>query len=103
MIILQEISSRGWELQSFDIKTAFLRGRSDERVLAMQPVPELQKLLHLKPNEVCLLKGNAYGRVDAPLLFYKELRKNLEEAGFQAHIHLTHACFCFAIPKIPAN
>ena len=85
MIILQEVSSRGWRLQSFDIKTAFLRGRSDDRVLAMQPVVELQKLLHLKSNEVCLLKGNAYGRVDAPLLFYKEFRKNLEAEGFQAH------------------
>ena len=59
----------------FDIKTAFLRGRSDHRTLAMQPVPELQKLLNLQATEVCLLKGNAYGRVDAPILFYKEFRK----------------------------
>ena len=85
MIILQEISSRKWNLQSFDIRTAFLRGRSDHRVLAMHPVPELQQLLGLNSNEVCLLKGNAYGRVDAPILFYKEFRKTLEAAGFEAH------------------
>ena len=85
MVILQEISSRKWTLQSFDIKTAFLRGRSDHRTLAMQPVPELQKLLNLQANEVCLLKGNAYGRVDAPILFYKEFRKTLEAEGFEAH------------------
>ena len=31
------------------------------------------------------LQGNAYGRVDAPLLFYREFRKRLEEIGFEAH------------------
>lgn len=51
----------------------------------MHPVPELQKMPGLKLNEVCLLKGNAYGRVDAPILFYKEFRKTLEAAGFEAH------------------
>lgn len=51
----------------------------------MYPVPELQQMLGLKPNEVCLLKGNAYGRVDAPILFYKEFRRTLEAAGFEAH------------------
>lgn len=39
-LILQTISSLHWKLQSFDIKTAFLRGRSDERELAMHPAPE---------------------------------------------------------------
>lgn len=51
----------------------------------MHPVPELQQLLGLKSKEVCLLKGNAYGRVDAPILLYKEFRKTLEAAGFEAH------------------
>lgn len=75
MVVLQEISSRKWNLQSFDIRTAFLRGKSDHRVLAMRPVPELQKLLSLKQDEVCLLKGNAYGRVDAPTLL-QGIQKN---------------------------
>ena len=100
MVILQEVSSRGWNLQSFDIKTAFLRGRADERQLAMQPVPELQKMLNLRANEVCLLKGNAYGRVDAPLLFYKEFRKQLEAEGFQAH-PLDACLFMLRNPKDP--
>ena len=61
---------------------------------------ELQKLLHLKSNEVCLLKGNAYGRVDAPLLFYKEFRKNLEAEGFQAY-PLDACLFVLRNPKDP--
>ena len=31
------------------------------------------------------LVGNAYGRVDAPLLFYKELTKHLHEPNFRTH------------------
>ena len=85
MMIMQTVSSLHWRIQSFDIKTAFLRGKSDERILAMHPVPEFQDLLGLNSEQVLLLKGNAYGRVDAPLLFYKEFRKRLEEVGFEAH------------------
>ena len=36
--VLQTIASRGWELSSFDIKTAFLRGQSaQDNPLAMEP------------------------------------------------------------------
>lgn len=51
----------------------------------MDPVKELRDLMGMDQSEVCLLEGNAYGRVDAPLLFYKEFRKQLERAGFEAH------------------
>ncbi len=85
MLLLQTIASHPWTLQNFDIKTAFLRGRSDGRTLAMEPVPELRELMGMTTNEVCLLEGNAYGRVDAPLLFYREFRQKLESVGFVAH------------------
>ena len=85
MLLLQTVSSMQWMIQSFDITTAFLRGRSDERELAMEAPAELKELLGMTSNQVCLLKGNAYGRVDAPLLFYKEFRKRLEQVGFEAH------------------
>ena len=85
MLCLQVISSMGWVVQNFDITTAFLRGKSDGRQLAMEPVPELQRLLKMTSDEVLLLEGNAYGRVDAPLLFYKEFRRQLEKVGFEAH------------------
>ena len=85
MLCLQVVSSMGWVVQNFDITTAFLRGKSDGRQLAMEPVPELQGLLKMTSDEVLLLEGNAYGRVDAPLLFYKEFRRQLEKVGFEAH------------------
>eukprot|EP00435_Cladocopium_sp_Y103_P019649 s4451_g4.t1 len=85
MLLLQTVSSKRWTVQSFDITTAFLRGRSDERELAMEPPSELRSLMGIDKSHVCLLQGNAYGRVDAPLLFYREFRKRLEEVGFEAH------------------
>ncbi|CAE7220336.1 unnamed protein product, partial [Symbiodinium sp. CCMP2456] len=53
--------------------------------LAMEPPPEVRKALNLKDDQVCELLGNAYGRVDAPLLFYKELSKQLLQLGFTRH------------------
>ena len=85
MLLIQTVSSHKWQIQSFDITTAFLRGRSDGRQLAMEPVEELRQALKMSKEEVCLLEGNAYGRVDAPLLFYREFRKQLEALGFEAH------------------
>jgi len=85
MLLLQKIASKHWVVQSFDITTAFLRGRSDSRELSMEAPAELKALLGMDNSQACLLQGNAYGRVDAPLLFYPEFRKRLEEIGFEAH------------------
>ena len=84
--VLQAIASYHWELTSFDIKTAFLRGKADEaNPLAMNPPSELRRKLQLSDDQVCELVGNAYGRVDAPLLFYKELTRHLKNLNFRVH------------------
>ena len=84
--ILQCLAACQWELTSFDIKTAFLRGKADEsNPLAMEPPRELRQKLNLTDQQVCALVGNAYGRVDAPLLFYKELSRHLHELQFRTH------------------
>ena len=84
--ILQLIASQQWILSSFDIRTAFLRGRADEaNPLAMEPPKELRQKLQLREDQVCSLIGNAYGRVDAPLLFYRELALQLKKLGFCVH------------------
>ena len=84
--ILQCLAAYQWELTSFDIKTAFLRGKADEsNPLAMEPPKELRQKLNLSEQQVCALVGNAYGRVDAPLLFYKELSRHLHDLQFKTH------------------
>eukprot|EP00434_Breviolum_minutum_P029213 symbB.v1.2.025839.t2/scaffold2536.1/size76742/5 len=85
MLILQQAASRQWEIESFDIKTAFLRGNEvSDRILGMEPPEELRTKMKLKPQEIVRLLKGAYGRVDAPYLWFMELKKGLEELGFIA-------------------
>ena len=84
MLLLQLISSKGWSLGSFDIKAAFLQGRTQkDRVMGMEPVPELARALQLAPNEVCKLDKSAYGLIDAPFLWFKTLSEELINLGMQ--------------------
>ena len=56
MLILQHAASARWEIQSFDIKTAFLRGsEQSNRVLGMEPPEEMRQHLKLQPNEIVQL------------------------------------------------
>ena len=62
MILLQAISSCGWQLQSFDVKAAFLQGQpQSDRVMAVDPVPELRQVMNLGPHNVAKLNKSAYG------------------------------------------
>ena len=82
-LILRYCASQKWHIRSSDIKTAFLRGpRRDDRVLGVDPPDELRKKLGLKPNEICELLKSAYGLVNAPFLWYQELRETLLTLGF---------------------
>ena len=60
----------------------------------------MRELLGMEQHQICLLEGNAYGRVDAPLLFYREFRKCLEEVGFTAH-PLDNCLYLLRDPKDP--
>ena len=69
VLIMQHAASMHWDIHSFDIKTAFLRGTEESsRVLGMEPPPEMREKLRLKQNEIVRLLKGAYGRVDAPFL-----------------------------------
>ena len=83
MLILQAASSHRWWIGSFDIKTAFLRGQEQGgRILGIEPPIEMRDHLRLKPNETLRLMKGAYGRVDAPFLWFKELQSTLEALEF---------------------
>ena len=82
-LIMQFCASQKWWIRSFDIKTAFLRGsRRDDRILGVDPPEELRRKLGLKPLEICELLKSAYGLVNAPFLWYQELRETLINIGF---------------------
>lgn len=97
MIALQVISSHSWKLRSFDIKAAFLQGQPQaDRVIAIDPVPELRKSLDLKPQEICRLNKSAHGLIDAPYLWYCSLVSKLTQLGFEAS-PFDPCCFCTPI------
>ena len=84
MLLLQMIASNNWDLRSFDIKAAFLQGQpQDNRVIGLEPCPELVKAMSLAPGEVCRLVKSAYGLIDAPFLWYKTLSSALLKLGFE--------------------
>jgi hypothetical protein len=83
MLILQTAASQQWEIESFDIRTAFLRGtETTSRTLGLEPANEIRERMKLKPPEVLKLMKGAYGRVDAPYLWFMEFKAGLEKAGF---------------------
>ena len=82
MLILQFAASSGWDIGSFDIRTAFLRGSDDSRQLGLEPPSELRNKMKLADNEIVQLLKGAYGRVDAPLLWFREFQKALIELQF---------------------
>ena len=84
MLIIQFAASNHWDIESFDIKTAFLRGEEkSNRILGLEPPAELREKMKLQPQEILKLLKGAYGRVDAPYLWYMELKKGLEELNFK--------------------
>ena len=94
MLILQYAASSRWTLRSFDIQTAFLRGsRQDGRILGMEPPEEMRQHMNLKPWECCELLKSAYGLVNAPLLWYEELKTSLLNLGFIV-ISFGSLCVC---------
>ena len=85
MILLQVIASHGWLLQSFDVKAAFLQGQpQSDRVMAVEPVPELRTVMNLGPQHVAKLNKSAYGLIDAPFLWFCSLVTELTRLGFEA-------------------
>ena len=85
MLLLQVLASYGWDLRSFDIKAAFLQGKPQEdRIIGVEPVPELVEALGLKSNEICRLTKSAYGLIDAPYLWFKTLNEELHNLGFES-------------------
>ena len=81
-LILQKVVSNKWKLINFDVSTAFLQGKGDGRKLGIRPPEELKQALKMKPGDQCLLEGGAYGRIDAPFLWFQTFKETLEGLGF---------------------
>ena len=81
-LILQKVASNKWSLLNFDVSTAFLKGQGDGRQLGIHAPSEISQALNLGPEDQCGLEGGAYGRIDAPYLWYGSFKETLENLGF---------------------
>ena len=81
MTVLQGVASHQWPLISFDISTAFLHGKGDGRPLGLVPVAEMREALGMGETDQVQLDGGAYGRIDAPYLWFCEFRDELIRQG----------------------
>ena len=85
MVILQTIASHGWQLNSFNIKAAFLQGQPQkDRLILIDPVSELREAMNMKPSEIAKLQKGAYGLIDAPYLWYCALVQELTRLGMES-------------------
>lgn len=76
--------SRGWLPKSFDISTAFLRGKNITGNAYSEVPPGLERLMNIPPGSVLKMKSCVYGLGDAPREWYLTLRDYLTKtAGFQ--------------------
>ena len=82
-MVLQAVSSHHWPLISFDVSTAFLHGEGDGRLLGIHAPPEMSEGLNMSDRDQCELLGGAYGRVDAPYLWFVKFRDTLLAHGFK--------------------
>ena len=62
-----------------------MHGRGDGRNLGLHPTPEIQEALEMGPSDQCALNGGAYGRVDAPFLWFCGIRDELLQQGCKQH------------------
>eukprot|EP00435_Cladocopium_sp_Y103_P021947 s3593_g5.t1 len=73
------------EAKKSEIQNWLKTGRPQkDRVIGIEPVPELSKAMQLKSEEICRLDKSAYGLIDAPFLWFQTLQSELIELGFVA-------------------
>ena len=87
-----------WKLINFDVSTAFLQGKGDGHKLGLRPPPELRAALKMQEHDQRLLEGGAYGRADAPFLWFQTFKETLERLGF-IQCPFDACTFCLVTPK----
>ena len=75
-IILSVMKRKRWELNSIDIKTAFLQGEKIQREVFVRPPKEANV-----PGKIWKLNKCVYGLADASLMWYEKVKTTLIKCG----------------------
>ena len=75
-IVLAIAASSGWDINSIDIKAAFLQGKEIDRELYLDPPKEFKN-----PGKIWRLKKVVYGLSDASRVWYMRVREELSKMG----------------------
>lgn len=83
-MLLAIVAYNNWELQQLDVKTAFLHGELEERILMSQPegftVPGSE-------GKVCRLKKSLYGLKQSSRQWYKRFDDHMIKSGFRRSLY----------------
>ncbi|CAA7028145.1 unnamed protein product [Microthlaspi erraticum] len=78
-LMLSAVVNRDYELEQMDVKTAFLHGDLEERILMKQPEGFIKKG---DENKVCLLRKSLYGLKQSPRQWNIKFDSFMKEANF---------------------
>lgn len=88
-VLLSLVAHFNMELEQMDVKTAFLHGDLEEKILMQQPIGyEVQG----KEDWVCLLKKSLYGLKQSPMQWYRRfdsfmLKNNFQRSKFDSCVY----------------
>ncbi|PSR81443.1 hypothetical protein PHLCEN_2v6371 [Hermanssonia centrifuga] len=77
--LLAHAALENWEIESLDVKTAFLYGKLDEEIYMEQPEGFMKKKMGAK---VCRLRKAIYGLKQASPTWYYKIDQSLTKLGF---------------------
>ena len=77
-ILLSMAANRGWSMQQFDVKNAFLHGNLDEEIYMEVPLG-----LELEKNKVCKLKKTLYGLKQSPKAWFGRFARVMKAMGYK--------------------
>jgi len=79
-LMLSPVVNMDYELEQMDVKTAFLHGNLEERILMSQPEGFIQEG---NENKVCLLRKSLYGLKQSPRLWNQRFDAFMKDQKFE--------------------
>ena len=80
-ILISVATNRGWPLNQFGIKNAFLNGDLEEEVY--MEVPQGVKRCTSNRNEICKLKKSLYGLKQSPRAWFRRFTSTMKAFGYK--------------------